>query len=125
MGSQDKEGSQVPRDIQEDRITRLEQKVHRLDSVHQIVTNQIVDTLHTLNENIVNLGGYLSNAGLLGKAEQSIVHGTSRDDTLKEAGNQESQGDQKLVLPRSQEEEANQKVSDAAEALQAMVQEGL
>ena len=123
-GSQENDRSQDPRDNQADRITWLEQKVQRLDSVHQIVTKQIVDTLHTLNENIVNLGDYLTNAGLVGKVEQSIVHGTSREDTQKEAGYQDSQGDQKHILPRIQEEEANQKESDAAETLQAMEKEG-
>ena len=78
-----------------------------------------------MNENIVNLGDYLTNAGLVGKVEQSTEHGTSRDDTQKEANYQDCQGDQKHVLPRFQEEEANQKESDAAETLQAMEMEGL
>ena len=88
------------------------------------MTKQIVETLHTLNENIVNLGDYLTNDGLVGKVEQSTEHGTSREDPQKEAGNQDSQGDQKHFLPRTQEEEANQKESDAAETLQAMEKEG-
>ena len=60
----------------------------------------------------------------MGNVEQSTEHGTSREDPQKEAGNQESQGDQKHSLPRSQEDEANQKESDAAETLQAMEKEG-
>ena len=52
-----------------------------MDLVHQILTKQIVATLHTLNENIVNLGNYLTNAGLVGEADLSIEQGTSREDT--------------------------------------------
>ena len=88
------------------------------------MTKQIVDTLHTLNENIVNLGDYLTNTSPVGKVEQSTEHGTSQEDTQKEAKNQECQGDQKHFLPRIQEEEANQKESDAVETLQAMEKEG-
>ena len=88
------------------------------------MTKQIVDALHTLNEKIVSLGDYLTNVGLVGKVEQSIEHGISQKDTQKVAGNQESQGDQKHFLPRIQEEEANQKESDATETLQAMEKEG-
>jgi len=86
-GSQGKDSGQDPRNNQEDRITRLEQKVHRMDSVHQIVTKQIMDTLHTLNENIVNLGKYLTNANLVGEADLSTEQGTSWEDTQKEARN--------------------------------------
>ena len=87
MGSQGKDRSQDPNDHQEERITRLEQKVQRLDAVHQIVTKHIMDTLHTLNENIVNLGDYLTNVGLVGNVEQNIEHRTSREAPQNEAGN--------------------------------------
>ena len=83
-----------------------------------------MDTHHTWNKNIVNLGDYLTNVDLVGKVEQSTEHGTSREDTQKEAGYQDCQGDQKHFLPRIQEE-ANQKESDAAETLQAMEKEVL
>ena len=69
VGSQEKDRGQESRDHQDDRLTQLEQKVQRLDSVHQIITKQIVDTLHTLNENIVNLGDSLTTTGLVGDVE--------------------------------------------------------
>ena len=86
MGSQEKDRGQDSRDHQDDRLTQLEQKVQRLDSVHQIITKQIVDTLHTLNENIFNLGDYLTTTGLDGDAEQNKEQGINRDEFQKEAG---------------------------------------
>ena len=44
----------------------VEQKVQKFESIHQVLTKQIVDTLHTLNENIVNLGDSLMRVGLGG-----------------------------------------------------------
>ena len=58
-----------------------------MDFVHQIVNKQIMDTLHTLNEKIVNLGNYLTNADLEGEVDLSTEQGTSREDTQKEVRN--------------------------------------
>ena len=88
MGSQEKDRGQDSRDHQDDRLTQLEQKVQRLDSVHQIITKQIVDTLHTLNENIVNLGDYLTTTGLGGEAKQNTKQGTSREEIQKDSSDQ-------------------------------------
>ena len=91
-----------------------------MDSVHQIITKQIVDTLHTLNENIVNLGDYLTTTGLVGDAEQNTVQGINRDELQKEASDQVNQRNLMNDLTRTQEGEVNQKDNDAAETLQAM-----
>ena len=124
MGSQEKDRGQDSRDHQDDRLTQLEQKVQRLDSVHQIITKQIVDTLHTLNENIVNLGDYLTTTGLVGDAEQNTEQGINREEFQKEPSDQVNQGNQMHTPTRIQEDMASQKDNDAAETLQAMDKDG-
>lgn len=54
---------QDSRKDQEDRLTQVEQKVQRVDTINQILTNQIMDILHTLNKQIVNLGETLKRTG--------------------------------------------------------------
>ena len=44
-----------------------------------------MDTLHTLNENIVNLGDYLTTTGLGRDAEQNTKQGTSREEIQKDS----------------------------------------
>ena len=83
-----------------------------------------MDTLHTLNEKIVNLGDYLTTTRLEGNVEQKIEHKNNWEAFQKEAGDQENQGDQMCSLSRIQEGEASQKESDVAETLQAMDKEG-
>ena len=92
MGSQEKDRGQDSRDHQDDRLTQLEQKVQRLDSIHQVITKQIVDTLHTLNENIVNLGDYLNTTGLVGDAEHTKEQGINPEEFQKEPSDQVNQG---------------------------------
>ena len=117
MDNQKNESGQDTRDYQEDRISHLEQKFQRLDSVNQTLTNQIVDTLHTLNENIVNLGDYLTTTGLGGETVQKTKLDIGREEDLKEPSDQVNQVDQMDTLNKNKEGMVCQKDNDAAKIL--------
>ena len=81
-----------------------------------MLTKQIVDTLHTLNENIVNLGDSLMKANFGGEMMQKTKMDTGQEEfSQKEASDQVNQVD---AQNKNKEGGDNQKDNKATETLQ-------
>lgn len=117
VDSQNPSCEQDSRKDQEDRHTQVEQKVQRVDTTNQILTNQILDILHTLNENIVNLGDILKK-GVAGEEKGEETQKETRD----QAG-QEDHQDQDDSQKKQKEGEDNLKENEAVETLQDLDKE--
>jgi predicted amino acid-binding ACT domain protein len=83
-----------------------------------------VDTLHTLNENIVNLGDTLMRDGLSGNMVKMTSLDIGQEEVaLKATRDQVDQADQEDAQNKNQEEADSQKDNKVAETLQDLDKE--
>ena len=72
MNGQRKSSDQEYLADQEDCLSKVEKRVQRMEISNQNLSNQVIDTLNTLNENINILGESLKNAGIGKEKEERI-----------------------------------------------------
>ena len=69
---------------QEDHLTKVERRLQMMEALTQNHANQMIDTLSTLNENIISLGKSLKFIGIGGFKEYMIRDDTKLTDEEKE-----------------------------------------
>ena len=57
---------------QEDYLTKVEKRMQMMEVLNQSHANQMIDTLSTLNENIISLGKLLKSVGIGGVKEDMV-----------------------------------------------------
>ena len=82
------------------KLLRLEERLQKLEAYQQNHTNQMIETLVTLNENIISLGESLKAASIVGMEEKVGDEQVKLEADKDKAKNQDGQQNDRVCSKR-------------------------